>query len=50
MKRMAAQKIGCLAVTNNSGDIVGIVSERDYLCKVALLGRNSKVSMMVDYL
>lgn len=39
---MAAYHIGCLAVTDSSGDIIGVVSERDYLCKVALLGRNSK--------
>jgi CBS domain-containing protein len=42
MSRMAAYHIGCLAMTNKTGDIIGVVSERDYLCKVALLGRNSR--------
>ena len=50
MKRMAAHHIGCLAVTDNTGDIVGVVSERDYLCKVALLGRNSRVSDAVIHI
>ena len=49
MKRMAAHHIGCLAVTDNAGDIIGVVSERDYLCKVALLGRNSRVSFSFIY-
>ena len=43
MKRMAAHHIGCLAVTDSYGAIIGVVSERDYLCKVALLGKNSRV-------
>jgi len=47
---MAAHHIGCLAVTDNTGDIVGVVSERDYLCKVALLGRNSRVSDAVIHI
>lgn len=42
MKIMAAHQIGCLAVTDVADNIVGVISERDYLCKVALLGRNSR--------
>ena len=37
---MASHKVGCLAVTEQ-GKITGIVSERDYVSKMALLGRNS---------
>ena len=43
MKLMAAHHIGCLAVTDETGKITGVISERDYLCKVALLGKNSRV-------
>jgi len=38
---MTSHNIGCLAVTDEKGKIVGIVSERDYVGKIALLGRNS---------
>jgi len=41
LKIMVANKVGALAVTNPSGDVVGIVSERDYLSKVAFLGKTS---------
>jgi CBS domain-containing protein len=44
IQRMAANRIGALAVTS-SGDIntiIGIVTERDYLNKIALLGKESK--------
>eukprot|EP00596_Hydrurales_sp_CCMP1899_P009247 CAMPEP_0119050942 /NCGR_PEP_ID=MMETSP1177-20130426/72719_1 /TAXON_ID=2985 /ORGANISM="Ochromonas sp, Strain CCMP1899" /LENGTH=158 /DNA_ID=CAMNT_0007029969 /DNA_START=131 /DNA_END=607 /DNA_ORIENTATION=+ len=46
IKKMAANRVGALAVTS-SGDtetIIGIVSERDYLNKVALLGKESKTT------
>lgn len=42
---MARHHIGCLAVTASSdpkGKVIGVVSERDYLTKVALLGKASK--------
>lgn len=42
VERMAQHHIGCLAVTEGSdpkGKIIGVLSERDYLCKVALLGK-----------
>jgi len=40
--RMVANKIGALAVTGEGDGIVkGIVTERDYLNKVAFLGKNS---------
>jgi len=41
VKRMAGHNIGALAVTDDSGKVVGVLSERDYLKKVALLGRSS---------
>ena len=39
--RMVAHRIGALAVTNDDGKVTGIVTERDYLNKVAFLGRKS---------
>jgi predicted transcriptional regulator len=42
VQRFAAYNIGALAVTNDEGKVVGMMSERDYVCKVALLGRSSK--------
>jgi len=50
VKKMADEKVGCMLILDSSSrsngresDIVGIVSERDYLTKVAVLGRSSKV-------
>ena len=44
IQRMAAYKIGALAVTNDAEEVIGVVSERDYLMKVGLLGRTSKTT------
>ena len=50
IKRMAANRIGALAVTatSDSTKIIGIVSERDYLTKVALLGKSSKTTPIIQ--
>jgi CBS domain-containing protein len=47
---MAANRIGALAVTSaaDSTKIIGIVSERDYLTKVALLGKSSKTTPIIQ--
>jgi predicted transcriptional regulator len=42
VKICAGHNIGALAVTNDAGEVVGIFSERDYLTKIALLGKNSR--------
>lgn len=34
VQRFAAYNIGALAVTNDKGKVIGIVSERDYVSKV----------------
>ena len=36
---MAAGRIGCLGVTSD-GNVVGVLSERDYINKIALLEKN----------
>mmetsp|Transcript_25572 Transcript_25572/g.38036 ORF Transcript_25572/g.38036 Transcript_25572/m.38036 type:complete len:214 (-) Transcript_25572:148-789(-) len=41
VQRFAAFNIGCLVTVDNDGNITGIVSERDYVNKIALLGRTS---------
>jgi CBS domain-containing protein len=42
LERMAEQEVGALVVTEGEGQIVGLLSERDYARKVVLLGRVSK--------
>jgi CBS domain-containing protein len=49
IKIMTAHRVGALAVTS-SGDtntIIGIVSERDYMNKIALLGKESKTEICI---
>lgn len=47
---MAANRIGALAVVSASDHtkIIGVVSERDYLTKVALLGKASKTTPVIQ--
>ena len=40
VKRFAAFNIGCLAVTDGENNVVGVLSERDYINKVSALGKN----------
>jgi len=42
IKVMSANKIGALAICDDAGVVVGVVSERDYLNKVGVLGKTSK--------
>ena len=42
LERMAEKEVGALVITEASGQIVGLLSERDYARKVVLLGRISK--------
>merc|ERR550539_1823171 len=42
VQKFAAYDVGCLVTTCENGDISGVISERDYVSKIALLGRNSK--------
>ncbi|NVZ65487.1 CBS domain-containing protein [Pseudomonas gingeri] len=49
--RMAEKNVGALPVVNESGEVVGIVSERDYARKVILHGLSSvatKVSQIMN--
>mmetsp|Transcript_24209 Transcript_24209/g.41149 ORF Transcript_24209/g.41149 Transcript_24209/m.41149 type:complete len:195 (-) Transcript_24209:246-830(-) len=42
VQKLAGFNIGCLVTVDNDGQMTGILSERDYVCKIALLGRTSK--------
>ena len=49
INRMVAYKIGALAVTkgdSEDNEVIGIISERDYLCKVGHMGRTSKTTFI----
>lgn len=40
LKRFSALNVGCLAVTNSEKRVVGVVSKRDYINKVASLDKS----------
>jgi len=42
VQKFAAYNIGCLVTVDGAGKITGVISERDYVCKIALLSRKSK--------
>ena len=47
LKRLAEYEVGALVVMDGNR-MVGVISERDYTRKVALLGRNSKETLVAD--
>ena len=48
VQRFAAFDIGCLVMVDDNGDITGVVSERDYTAKIALLERDSKATKVKE--
>ena len=46
--RMVEHNVGSLLVTDEDGDPVGIITERDYLRKVALRGRTSQTTAVSE--
>merc|ERR1712028_173964 len=42
VQQFAGHNIGCLVTVNEAGELTGIISERHYISKIALLGRTSK--------
>lgn len=48
VQRFSAFNIGCLAVTNPEQKVVGVLSERDYINKVSVFGKDDKVVQVKD--
>lgn len=48
IEKMVDLNIGSLVVTDDDGEMVGIMTERDYLAKVALEGRSSKTTFIYE--
>ena len=46
--RFTAFNVGCLAVTNSNNKVVGVLSGRDYIHKVAALGKNDNEVKVKD--
>ena len=46
--RFTAFNIGCLAVTDDMDKVVGVCSERDYINKVAAVGKKSTETKVKD--
>jgi len=46
VQKLSAYNVGCLVTVDSKGDITGVVSERDYVNKIALLDRNSKDTLV----
>ena len=48
IKVMSANNIGALGVSDDKGEVVGIISERDYLNKVGLVGKTSRDTLIKE--
>jgi len=48
VQKFSAYDVGCLVTTDTTGHISGVISERDYVSKIALLGRKSKDTLVKE--
>lgn len=48
IEMMALKEVGALTVVNDAGELIGIISERDYARKVILKNRSSKATKVAD--
>mmetsp|Transcript_7764 Transcript_7764/g.11101 ORF Transcript_7764/g.11101 Transcript_7764/m.11101 type:complete len:205 (+) Transcript_7764:155-769(+) len=48
VQKFSAYDVGALVTTDEDGKITGVISERDYIKKIALLGRTSKETKIKD--
>lgn len=48
IEMMALKEVGALTVVNDAGELIGIISERDYARKVILKNRSSKETKVAE--
>eukprot|EP00591_Stephanopyxis_turris_P001268 CAMPEP_0195523620 /NCGR_PEP_ID=MMETSP0794_2-20130614/22897_1 /TAXON_ID=515487 /ORGANISM="Stephanopyxis turris, Strain CCMP 815" /LENGTH=150 /DNA_ID=CAMNT_0040653647 /DNA_START=92 /DNA_END=544 /DNA_ORIENTATION=+ len=48
VQQLSAYDVGALVTVDAGGNVSGVMSERDYVCKVALLGRTSKDTIVKE--
>jgi CBS domain-containing protein len=48
IEMMALKEVGALTVVNDAGELIGIISERDYARKVILKNRSSKATKVAE--
>lgn len=48
VNKLAAYNVGCLVTTDADGKLSGVISERDYITKIALLGRTGKTTKVKE--
>jgi signal-transduction protein with cAMP-binding, CBS, and nucleotidyltransferase domain len=46
VNKLAAYDVGCLVTKDANGNLSGVISERDYVQKIALLGKSSKDTLV----
>jgi len=48
VQKISVYDVGCLITTNTTGHIGGVISDRDFVSKIALLGRKSKDTLVKE--
>ncbi|KAL7534144.1 hypothetical protein ACHAXR_005695 [Thalassiosira sp. AJA248-18] len=48
VEKFAAYNVGCLVTTGADGKLSGVISERDYVTKIALLGKTGKTTKIKE--
>mmetsp|Transcript_10735 Transcript_10735/g.19463 ORF Transcript_10735/g.19463 Transcript_10735/m.19463 type:complete len:193 (+) Transcript_10735:137-715(+) len=48
VNKFAAYNVGCLVTKDADGKLSGVISERDYITKIALLGRTGKTTKVKE--
>ncbi|KAL3760590.1 hypothetical protein ACHAWU_009551 [Discostella pseudostelligera] len=48
VEKLAAYNVGCLVTTDANGNLSGVISERDYVMKIALLGKTGRTTKVKE--